>query len=76
MTDYDKYAFWLITVFPCAVFAFSFPSSCHILIPGCGFSKTGRAKIAANIWKSNKTAFSPGGLLETGGRAEIQMSEG
>lgn len=56
MTDYDKYAFWLITSFPCVVFTFSFPSSCHIWVPDRAFPTTGRERIAANTSKCKKTA--------------------
>lgn len=72
MTDYDKYAFWLITAFPCAIFTFSFPSSCHVLIPDCGFSTRGAESIAANTLKCKKRALYSDALLGTGGKPEAQ----
>lgn len=72
MTDYDKYAFQLITAFPCAFFTFSFPSSCHILIPDCASSATGREKIAANTLKCKKTALHPVRFLGTEANPEVQ----
>ena len=72
MTDYDKYAFWLITAFPCAFFTFSFPSSCHILIPDCASSTTGRQKRAANTLTCKKTALHPVGFLGTEAKPEVQ----
>lgn len=71
MTDYDKYAFWLITSFPFAIFTFSFPSSCHISVPDCAFPATGRGKIAANIEMQEDTPVSFG-FSETGAKPEAQ----
>ena len=75
MTDYDKYASWLITSFPLAVFTFSFPSSCHILVPDCAFPTTGRGKIAANILKCTKTPLHPLGSQKQEPNLKVRTSE-
>lgn len=56
MTDYDKYAFPVNYCLPMRPSSLSFPSSCHILIPDCASSTTGRQKRAANTLTCKKTA--------------------